>query len=235
MAQDPLFQGARRPIFIDDTTKEIIFNDFTEPSLHVDGAMWLPCLGYNNKNKFDGHIYISGATESGKSTLIRKMIENDRLKRKCILFTDLQSKDPSLGEIEYRKFDEYGKNNWEWLSKNEANKILIFDDVQFNKGIIKYRDAMIEKGRKMNTLVICVNHRLQDYQNTKVPLNDARYVITFPCSNRGNVFRYLKYEFGLDPDFINQLLDIACEEGRYLIIHKFFPNCIATTESIVHF
>lgn len=226
-------QQLKRPIFIDDLSKEIIFSDLEDKHIHMDGANWLPCIGYNKPNKFDGHIYVSGATESGKTFLIKKIVANDKKKRKCILFTDLKYADPSLDGIEYKKFDELGEYNWLWLEKNEHNKILIFDDVQFNEAVLKYRDKMIEKGRHINSIVICVNHRLQDYYKTKVPLNDARFVITFPCSNRGNVFRYMKNEFELDPKIINQILDIACDEGRYLIIHRFHPVCVASTESII--
>lgn len=235
--------GPRVPLFIDDVSKQIVFNtDLYENYTHLDNAFWIPALGYSNKI-FDGHIYISGATGSGKSYILKKMILNDRKERKCILFTDLNDKDPTLEEIPYYKLDltvesgtDLGKGiiavDWDWVSENDHNKIMLFDDVQFNKQILNYRDQMIEKGRHMNTIVICVNHRLQDYQKTKVPLNESRYIVTFPCSNKGNVKRYLKYELGMMDEDMETVLNTAIHEGRHLIIHKFFPVCIATTESI---
>lgn len=223
----------RRALFIDNNSKEILFtDDFKNESFHLNHAYWLPCLGYSKK-AFDGHIYISGATGSGKTYFIKRMVMNDKKRRKLILFTDLKYKDPSLVDVEYDKFDETGEKNWEWVEQNEKNKILVFDDVQFNEKILEYRDKMLEKGRHMNTIVVCVNHRLQDNWRTRVPLNEARFLVTFPCSNRGNVFRYLKHEFEIDPKKLNYILDRACTEGRYLIIHRFHPVCVASTETII--
>jgi len=219
----------KKAIFIDDHTKTIYYSNHDFECAHLSGAFWIPCL---NKYDFDGHIYISGATNSGKSYIIKKIIQNDLKKRNVILFTDLKNKDPSLNGIEYVKYEEDGKFNDIWLNKHEKNKIMVFDDVQFNEKILIYRDTMLEKGRHLNTIVICVNHKLRDHYQTKVPLNEARFVVTFPCSNRGAVFKYLKDEMEMDKKKLNEILDIACKEGRHLVLHKHHPVCIATTESV---
>lgn len=221
----------RRALFIDDNSKTIIFSDELEKTyMKLEGAMWLPALGYSKH--FDGHIYVSGATESGKSYFIKKMIQNDRYKRPVMLFTNLVNDDPSLQGIENITKYHTLNVNWDEVKKNDYNKILIFDDIQKNEDFKKYRDKILEEGRHKNTVVICVNHRLQDYYNTMVALNECRFVVTFPCSNRGNVFKYLKNEFEMDRKELNQILGVACDEGRYLIIHRFHPVCLASTESI---
>lgn len=220
-------------LFIDDTSKRLFQADeLDNVQSHLTKAFWVPALGYN---AWDGHVYVAGATGAGKSYLIRKMINNDKKKRKCILFTDLKNDDPAFDGMNVEKYDTKEHKDpleSEWLRQQEPNKILIFDDVQFNTAQIKYRDFMLEKGRHLQSVVICVNHKLQDYYQTKVPLNDAKYVITFPCANKGSVIRYLKNELEMNRKFMDDILDIALEEGRHLIIHKHSPNCIATTESI---
>lgn len=234
---DPMTKKPKKPkpLFIDDVSKIIFYDDnLINTQVKLPEAFWVPALGLRD---FDGHCYISGATEAGKSVFIRKMVNNDKKHRTCILFTDLQGEDPVFDGMDYKKYGQEtseAKNtvNADWLSKNADDKIMIFDDVQFNKEIIKYRDFMLEKGRHIGTIVVCVNHKLQDYYNTKVPLNEARFVVTFPCSNRGASKRYLKHELELDPKFLEYVLTTSCAEGRQLIVHKFAPNCIACSESI---
>lgn len=241
----------RRAMFLDDNTKRVIFSDdlleieseeedetlakseekMMIPVIHENGAHWLPALGYSKK--FDGHTFIAGATESGKSYFIKQMIVNDKLHRPVILFTNLQSEDESFRGIKNMvKFNSNGPNNWDWVMKNQHNKIMVFDDIRNNEIVRHYKDKMLEEGRHVNTIVICVNHSLRDWLVTKVANNDCRFVVTFPSSNRGHVKKYLKDEIGLDRKQLDRLMKISNREGRYLIIHKFAPNAIATTESI---
>jgi hypothetical protein len=220
------------PIFLDTKSKRIIYSDFEDEWEHFPGAYFIPIIGTKTK-KFDGHIYIAGATDSGKSYIIQQIVLNDGKQRVPILITDLKTKDETFDKMKYEKFDEDSQDKgWDWLNKNWTNKILIFDDVQFNEKVLKFKDEMLEKGRHGNTTIICVNHRLQDWHKTRVALNDASYIVTFPCSNKGKVFRYLDSEVALDRNENREILKIACNEGRHLILHKKYPEMIATTSSI---
>lgn len=241
----------RRAIFIDDITKQVIFSDDIvewtnkqmdeedeeeedtkiDPIYTKPGASWLPALGYSKQ--FDGHTFLAGATESGKSYFIKKMILNDRYQRPVILFTNLEKEDSSFQGIEDMiKFNPKTKYNWEWVLENDTNKILIFDDIRNNVMLKNYRDKMIEEGRHKNTVVICVNHKLQEWRTTMTSLNDCRFIVTFPSANRGKVKNYIKEEGGLNRKQLNKLMRIATKEGRYLIVHKFAPMCLASQESI---
>jgi hypothetical protein len=220
------------PIFIDAKSKNIIYSDFDEDFKHFPDAYFIPIIGTKTK-KFDGHIYIAGATDSGKSYIIQQIVINDGKQRIPVLFTDLKEKDETFDKMKYEKFDEQSPDKgWNWIRNNWQNKILIFDDVQFNPEILTFKDEMLEKGRHGNSTIMCVNHRLQDWHKTKVALNDSSYIVTFPCSNKGKVFRYLDNELALDKQENREILKIACNEGRHLIVHKKYPEMIATTSSI---
>lgn len=220
----------KHPIVIDDKSKYIISDtDLNDEYMHMDQGFLVPVLGLH---EFDGHFYISGATGCGKSYLIRKMVDNDFKKRDCILFTDLVKEDPAFKGMKYKKYDEKGEYNSDWLSKNQDGKIMIFDDVQFNKDILNYRDKVLEKGRHHNIIAICVNHKLRDYFKTKVMLNDCKFIIVFPICNKGAISKYLRDEFDMHKDKIEQVLNQSIKEGRHLVLHKHSPNLAITTESI---
>lgn len=221
----------KEPLLICHNSKHLFYNsDLTDPVIQIQNGYLVPALG---RRDWDGHIYVSGATGCGKTYIIKKIVENDKLGRHCILFTDLKKSDPSLAGLKYTRYDETDKKaDSEWLRNNQANKIMIFDDVQFNKDLIDYRDHMLEKGRHMNTIVVCVNHKLRDYRNTKVPLNESRFVICFPCSNRGACAQFLQTELELDKHKTQHILDTIAKEGRHMIIHRFHPNLISGTKTI---
>lgn len=229
-------------LFIDVRTKTYFYDtDLIEPEYHLENAFWIPALG---TRKFDGHIYISGGTGAGKSFMIKKMIENDAKKRECILFTELQKDDETFDGLTFIKYIVKDPTNPkkvfkpledEELRQKEENKILIFDDVQFSKDVLKYRDWMLQKARHCNSTVICVNHKLQDYKKSEVPLVDARYVIGFPTCNRGALAKFLRNFMEMKNKKIDEILETACLENikrSQLIIHKYSPNAVASRESI---
>lgn len=223
-------------IFVDDVTKyPIKIKDILEDyHLRIEPeekkAFLVPSLG---RTEWDGHIYVSGATGAGKSYIIRKIVDNDAKKRKCILFTDLDKKDPAFDGMNYVTFHEKDpKYNARWLKDNEHKKIMIFDDVQFNEDILNYRDKILQKGRHKDTTVICVNHKMNDYNKSKVPLTDCRFMICFPCANRGTCSKFLHDEMGLKLEDTRDIIDQTIEDGRPLMIHRFYPNCLASSQSI---
>lgn len=225
----------KEPLLIDDNYKEIFYStnldeigDF--PYMQIYDAFLIPLLGVR---EWDGHIFITGATGAGKSYLIRKIVDNDKKKRQVILFTNLKDDDPAFTGMNYVKYsDDDPVYNAAWLNKNDKNKIMIFDDTLNNKDYNAYRDKQLEEARKKGTTIICVNHKIQDHNNTKVALTDARFVICFPNTNAGQCFRFLKREMELDSKQINDMIKVIKEEGRHMIIHRFSPNFVAGSKSI---
>lgn len=196
----------------------------------------VPALGYN---EFDGHVYVCGATNSGKSFMINKMLMADKKKREIFLFTDLERRDPSympLFDSERMKIVR-DKKTQEWeigvddlRDKIEGN-IILFDDVT-DPRVKELRNRLLLRGRHKNIMVVAVNHKMRDWNNTKDLLNDAKYLVAFPNSNRGTIIKYLREEFDVPTKARRLIIKQARDDGRQIIFHKFAPNAIATAHTV---
>ena len=219
-----------KPLFRDAHSDDIIFADAQSKNtmIHKPGAMWIPATGLN---EWDGHVFISGATGSGKSYLINKILDKDNYKekRERIMFSDLKEKDPSITS-KYKKFGvDRGVDNG-YVAGNLDKSMFVFDDVT-NPDVIQFRDHLLEKGRHRKATVVAVNHRLRDGNITKKPINESRYIVTFPSSNRGAVAAFMRNFMEMEPNKRREALTRSTKEGRHLIFHMHQPNAIATAES----
>lgn len=183
---------------------------------HYNGAYILPLLGVL---KWDGHIYVSGATGAGKSYLIRQIIENDTSTRKIYLFSNVTD-DPSLKGLVLNKYNPE--------TDSLKDSICIFDD--FDDRTL--RDDILEKGRHYNCVAVCVNHRHREWRQTMKPLNESKYVVLFPSANKGTVVKEMT-QLGMNRNQRNAIISLAQHDGRYMILHQHAPNAIVTAQSIV--
>lgn len=219
------------PLFRDAVSNDIIVSDPHNSSveIHKPGAYWIPALGLTD---WDGHAYISGATGSGKSYLINQIMKNDLLKknkkRDHIMFTDLKEADSSIPS-DYKKYGEKGIDN-AWVFGNMDKNMFIFDD-STSPDVLRFRNSLLEKGRHRKTTVIAVNHRLRDGIRTKELMNESKYVVAFPSSNRGAVGGFMKDYMQMDQNSIRNSLKKSIQDGRHLIFHMWHPNALASKET----
>lgn len=223
-----LNQG-EKPLFRDANSEDIIFSNPSSQTtfIHRPGALWIPAIGLT---EWDGHVFISGATGSGKSYLIDQILNKDNLKekRERIMFTDLKKKDETI-KSKYKKFGDRGVDTG-FVQGNIDGSMFIFDDVT-DPSVLTFRDHLLEKARHRKATVVCVNHRLRDGAITKKPINESKYIVTFPSSNRGAVGGFMRDFMEMDRNTRQFALQKATNEGRHLIFHMHHPNAVATTES----
>jgi len=191
-------------------------NEFGEDKvIHIPDAYLIPQLG---ALKWDGHIYVSGATGAGKSYIIKQIVAHDKKRRKVYLFSTVND-DPSLRELSMHQYNE---------GDSLDDCICIFDDFPDRT----LRDVILETGRHSNTVCIVVNHKHREWLQTMKPINESKYVILFPSANRGVVLNEMK-QLGLTRKQRSLIVSLSQEDGRYLILHQHAPNTIVTQKTVV--
>ena len=221
------------------TPKEYEDLDVPESDAVTGYDFLIPAIG---EKEWDGHIYISGATGAGKSYMINKLVMNDRKKRMFFLFTNLEDPDTTLAQAyKTRRLKRYRDKSrkaidvdLKFLKEHKKGSVMIFDDCDSdNREFSAFRDRVLEKGRHDDIMVICVNHKLRDHEASKKALNESRYVIAFPSSNRGAVNGFMKDRMEMGTKQRKAILKRSIRDGRHIVFHMFHPNMIATAKSII--
>lgn len=192
-----------------------------------------------NKDQQRDVLYISGASNSGKSyfasqytKLFRKIFPS-----KPIYIFSCLSEDPAFDSIpnitRVLINDEIVSNPIEL--KELSNSLVIFDDCddlegKQKKAIITLQKALLQLARKQRTYVISTNHLTTDYSRTRHLLNEANYIVCFPNSGgKAGLERMFSYYLGIKKKQAEQILTT---DSRWLVIHKSAPNFVMTEHEI---
>lgn len=179
--------------------------------------------------------YISGPTDSGKSYFVRKYMEQLRKvypNRKIYLFSDVEEdeeidKIPNLIRVH---LDEDLIKKKPIRPETLKNSIVLFDDIdsiqnpKLYKVIAALRDSLLRRGRHEDISVICTNHLLTNYKDTRIILNECNTITFFPRSGGTDAIKYtLKKYGGLSSKQIQTVMSLP---SRWIMLYKCYPNFI---------
>jgi hypothetical protein len=178
-------------------------------------------------------IYITGPSESGKSTWIGSYLEQFKkifpdkdtfvfsaVKRDSIL--DVHKPTRMLIDRSMLK----DPIDVEELSTS----LVIFDDAnsvrdkKVKAEIVELQDALLEVGRHEGAYVIISSHMSNKGNETKIILNECPSIVVFPYSGNSHSIGYcLKEYYGLDQKQINKILALP---SRWAFISRIAPKWV---------
>jgi len=178
------------------------------------------------------HIYVSGATGSGKSYWVAdylKLINKRQPDREIFIFSDVEHDEAFDGVIKnMTRITLDDSLIVEPITPEEVkNSICLFDDIDSiaNKALKRVvntlRDSLLKMGRHHNVQVISTAHSITDYKNTRTVINESNLLVLFCRSGSVNGQRRLLQTYvGLDMKTIKEIFRI---KTRAVCIHKTAP------------
>lgn len=201
-----------------------------ENSLYVPDGFIIPYL-----NEKTSRYFIAGPTGSGKSTQCKNLIKQYKKQfpfNKVYLFSRVNS-DPvldSLKGVKRIKLDQDFIDYPPDATETYKNSLCIFDDIdtlspkKLKDAVLKVREDILQVCRKFGTSLICTEHHLMNYKQTRNLLLDSEFVTFFPKSGSSyHIKRFLNTYVGLDKKQINKILSI---DNRAITIHKSYPQYV---------
>lgn len=139
-----------------------------------------------------------------------------------------QDQDEVLDEIEgIERIDLNDIEDIEDLS-GFADSCFIFDDIDTiknnRKAIYQLRDKILTNGRHYKITIVCTEHLLSNYKESRIVLNESSTIVIFPLSNKASIRRFLFRNIGLSNENIDKILST---KSRWVSINKTYPfHCI---------
>jgi DNA replication protein DnaC len=184
-----------------------------------------------NPNVAD-RIYISGATGSGKTTLIVKYL-NLLLKicpnKRILVFSDVAlESDNLLGGIKHTrvKLDMSIVEN-PITMQELAGSLVICDDIdsitnpKVKNAVFSMIDSICKQGSsKEKITLIITNHEFSDYQRTRSILTNCNFIVWFSGATK---LDYSLSKIGMSKD---EIRIVRALDSRYICLHKNAPRYI---------
>jgi len=194
----------------------------------------------NEDGNIIGRQYVAAPSEAGKSTYLAGIIkEYKKMKPKAPiwLFSDTP-KDDKIDKLGVKRVvldDELIDDPIEaeeLMGPEEADfhSMVIFDDIDsiiskpLFKSVSALRDQILQKGRHHFVSCIVTNHKLTDYKNTSIILNEDQFITLFPKATSKYHFDYiLKTYCGMSPEQIDKAYNLPT---RAVSVSKNYPRFV---------
>ena len=185
---------------------------------------------------WQGHMYITGASGSGKSTFIAQYLDVCRLMfKECNIYVfSMVQDDPAYKHLDpvYIKIDESilvkPLQCAEFAGTSQTPSFAIFDDIEVisNKKIAQsmetFQNLVLETGRHCFISSINVSHVMLNGNRSKKCINESDKIVFFPNSNFNQISNYLRRYLGLMKNDITLVKDIG-KTSRWVMISRPYP------------
>lgn len=189
--------------------------------------------------------YVSAPSGAGKSYFTGQYVEKIRdkfgKKRQVFIFSRVEA-DEAL--------DKFGKkvtvrvplqadlwNSVTFTPEDFKEGICIFDDIDMlqdktlKQKVQALRQNILETGRHVKCSCLSTSHQLQNFNETRVLINEAMWVVLFPkASSIYHVHSFLEKYMGLKTQMIRYLYSLPT---RWLYISKFYPRYIVHQHGVI--
>lgn len=196
----------------------------------------IPAFGHGLP-KFDRHIFIAGASGSGKSYFVAQLLRHDKQKRKVTLFSKVQE-DKAFAGLKRKMKDRFHQiiitSEDDLMDLPMAHEldghVVVFDDIDtFSPNIAahlrEYMNDLLETGRHSNITTIATSHELKAYGKTKKNMNEAEWVVLFPATNQMLSEKFLKDSLGMLKAQRTHIISKAAR-NRYMIVKTSTPIAV---------
>lgn len=177
-------------------------------------------------------IFIAGRSGSGKSTWCRNYIKNYLKLKKgnpVYIFSALET-DDTFDDLKINRIildDDIVENP---IDCNELrDSLVIMDDIdsikdpKILKAVYDLQDQILSVGRHSAIDILSTAHKATDGRRTRNLLNEANYIVIFPCRGSNITKYYLERYSGLDKKNIQKIYN---SPSRWTCMQIGYPGLI---------
>lgn len=191
-------------------------------------------------------VYISGPSGAGKSHYaatfvneIKKMPKYKKHEIYLITGTSVERSDPVFEEsfAEYVQLDIYDPEFYSLSFEDFKKSIIIFDDItaisnkNTSKFITELQKELLENSRKLDVVLININHASLDYMKTKYIIGESDTYVLFPSKAFIESVRFLESKCGIkSKEMIERIENMPT---RHITIKKTAPRCLISENEII--